>query len=60
MTSDTRRVEVPTKALSWYAQEESDRIEGLAHPPGDAGGAEQPDETFPREEHSRAGQPANF
>ena len=60
MTSDTRRVEVPTKTLSWYAQEGSDSIEGPSHPPGDAGGAEQLVQPLPHEEHSRAAQPANF
>ena len=42
MTNDTQRVEVPTTALSWYADEESDHIAGLLHPPGECGSAEQP------------------
>ena len=48
MTSDTQRVEVPTKALTWYADEESDRIAGLAHPPADDGSVEQPVAPFPK------------
>ena len=27
MTSDTQRVEVPTTALSWYADEENDQLD---------------------------------
>jgi hypothetical protein len=59
MTSDTQRVPVPTKASTWYADEQGDRIAGLAHPPADDGSVEQPAAPFPNEE-SRAGQPANF
>ena len=60
MTNEAQRVAVTTKAFSWYAQEESDRIAGLAHPPVGAGGGQQPVELLPHEEHSRAGQPVNF
>ena len=59
MPSDTQRVEVPTTALSWYADEESDRIAGLVHPPGEYGSAAQPVAPTPDEE-GRAGQPASF
>jgi hypothetical protein len=59
MTSDTQRVEVPTKAVSWCTDEESDRIAGLVHPPADDGSAEQP--VAPSaDEASRAGPPASF
>jgi len=59
MTSDTQRVEVPTTALSWYADEESDHIAGLLHPPDEYGSAQQPVGPPPDEE-GRAGQPAGF
>ena len=60
MTNEAQRVAVTTKAFSWYAQEESDRIAGLAHPPVAVGGCQQPVELLLSEEHSRAGQPVNF
>ena len=59
MTSDTQRVEVPTTALSWYADEESDHIAGLLHPPSEYGSAQQP-VAPPPDEEGRAGQPAGF